>query len=66
MPRWTQSFVSSRATWSASSRVGARIMACGWRAAGMILEMMGSPNAVVLPVPVRDWTSRSLPSLTGL
>src|SRR3569623_247426 len=27
---------------------------------------IGRPNAVVLPVPVRDCTSRSLPSLTGL
>ena len=36
-----------------------------WRAAGMIRLISGRPNAVVLPVPVRDWTSRSLPSLTG-
>ena len=58
--------VSSRATCSASSRVGARISACGWRCVGISLLTSGRPNAVVLPVPVRDWTSRSLPSLTGL
>src|SRR6185295_6521564 len=39
---------------------------CGARCDGMILLIVGRPNAVVLPVPVRDWTSRSLPSLTGL
>ena len=32
----------------------------------MIRLTSGSPNAVVLPVPVRDWTMRSLRSLTGL
>ena len=36
------------------------------RCAGTIRLTIGRPNAVVLPVPVRDWTSRSLPSVTGL
>ncbi len=58
-------------TWSASSRVGATMSACGlpWGMSvyagsfGVTLRCStGMPKASVLPVPVRAWPIRSVPS----
>ena len=55
---------TERICW-ASSRVGARISACGRRRPGSIDSMTGSRKAIVLPEPVGAWASRSRPSSRG-
>ncbi|SKY80327.1 Uncharacterised protein [Mycobacteroides abscessus subsp. abscessus] len=56
---------NASATWSASSRVGARISACGRRTCGSIRERIGIANAAVLPVPVWASPTTSRPSMSG-
>ena len=66
-PASRQSQVSSRLTWSASSRVGATITASGAPGRGSSPPGISSaaiarPKATVLPDPVRAETSRSRPT----
>mmetsp|Transcript_15210 Transcript_15210/g.45022 ORF Transcript_15210/g.45022 Transcript_15210/m.45022 type:complete len:219 (+) Transcript_15210:1441-2097(+) len=64
-------WVSSSLTCRASSRVGAMITSLGPRPRGRevvseaIRSMMGSPKAIVFPVPVRDRAMMSRPVKTG-
>ncbi len=64
-PRPLPSSTISAATWRASSRVGASTTAWTDSFAGSILSTMGMPKAAVFPVPVRDWTTRSLPAIAS-
>ena len=52
------------ATWSASSRVGARTSACGLFTAGSMSERIGRAKAAVLPVPVCASPTTSRPAIT--
>ena len=42
--------------------MGASTTACTPPFAASTFSTIGIPNAAVLPVPVRDWTTRSLPA----
>ena len=57
-------WLSSSATWMASSRVGARTSAWIWRLSVSIRSMIGMPKAAVLPVPVWAWPMTSRPAST--
>ena len=56
---------SSSTIWAASSRVGARMSACGQAPSGSTTSTSGTPKASVLPEPVGDLTRTSWPSRTS-
>ena len=53
---------NSRPIWVTSSRVGARIRACGRRSRSSIFSRIGSRKAAVLPVPVGALPRQSRPA----
>ena len=61
MPEAAMAVHTSPICW-ASSRVGLRMTAWGFRLAGSTLDRMGMPNATVLPVPVGALAIISWPS----
>ena len=60
--KWVRSSMSPAICW-ASSRVGARMTACGYALSGWMCSATGMPKAQVLPVPVGALAITSLPCI---